>query len=416
MPDTLTEASSIPGAVALQSTGRGMRRLVDAALLEGLGLVMRDARRGHLHLTLPSGRSAVIGRGSGAKASLALTSYALVWKAMRRGLVGFGDAYVSGDIETENLNEMFRFLLENQQAITARLPRLMRSAPRDVAYHAARRNTRSGSRHNIAAHYDLGNDFYRHWLDAGMSYSSGIYARPDLPLEEAQAAKHSRIIEMLDLRPEYKVLEIGCGWGALAEAIAKHAATIDAITISKEQLEATRERLAHFIADGSASVRFEDYRDTIGSFDRIVSIEMIEAVGEDNWPTYFSTIQERLKPGGAAVIQAITIRDDLYDDYRRNPDFIQRYIFPGGMLPTASLIRKHAERAGLELVEVERFGASYALTVAEWRRRFAEAWPNIAALGFDERFRRMWIYYLTYCEAGFRHGTIDVGLYRLAKP
>lgn len=415
MSDTMSTATPGAGTRALLSTGRGLYRLVDAALLKGLGVALSGAARGQLKLTLPSGRSAVIGRGEGAQASLVLADYSLIWKAMRRGLVGFGDAYVSGDFETDDLKDVFRFFLDNQAATAAKLPRVMRSAANDVAYHVERRNTRSGSRRNIAAHYDLGNAFYRHWLDAGMSYSSGIYASPLSTLEEAQAAKHAHIIEALELQPEHRVLEIGCGWGALAEAIAGRVAHIDAITISEQQFETTRERLAVQVSTGSASVRFEDYRDTGGSFDRIVSVEMIEAVGADNWSTYFRTLNDRLVPGGAAVVQAITIREDLYDDYRRNPDFIQRYIFPGGMLPTVCIMRDHASAAGLELVELERFGASYARTLAEWRRRFLEAWPRIEALGFDERFRRMWSYYLTYCEAGFEHGTIDVGIYRLRK-
>ena len=209
------------------------------------------------------------------------------------------------------------------------------------------------------------------------------------------------------------MLEIGCGWGALAEEIAARDAHVTAITISQQQHRAATARLASSKHADRADIVFQDYRDTSGSFDRIVSIEMIE--GEDDWPTYFGTIHERLKPGGLAVIQAITIREDLFEDYRRRPDFIQRYIFPGGMLPTIPLMRAEAQRVGLEFCELERFGASYALTVAEWRRRFVEAWPRIEALGFDERFRRMWDYYLTYCEVGFQCGPIDVGLYRMRK-
>jgi cyclopropane-fatty-acyl-phospholipid synthase len=416
MPETMTAPTAVSGRLTLQSPGRGLRRLVDAALLAALAPALRDAARGRLHLTLPSGRSAVIGGDGGVRASLVLTDYGLLWQAARRGLVGFGDAYVSRNVESDDLNAVFRFFLENQPAIVARLPRLMRSAPRDVSYHASRRNTRTGSKRNIAAHYDLGNEFYRQWLDADMSYSSALYTAADQTLEEAQSAKHARIIDALDLSPQHKVLEIGCGWGALARAIAGHVAHVDAITISGEQLEAARDRLEPLISAGRASVRFEDYRDTTGSYDRIVSVEMIEAVGEDNWPTYFQTISDRLTPGGSAIVQGITIRDDLYDEYRSNPDFIQRYIFPGGMLPTVPLMRQHAGEAGLELVEIERFGASYALTLAEWRSRFIASWPRIEALGFDDRFRRMWLYYLTYCQAGFQHGTIDVGLYRLAKP
>ena len=405
-----------PDTDTQQNRGRGIRRVIDAALLKVLAATLQSAGRGRLHLTLPSGRSAVLGHSGGNEADLALDTYGIVWKSIRRGLLGFADAYLAEDFDTDRLHNLFSFYLDNEAAISAAMPSVLRGARHDQVFHASRRNTRVGSRRNIAAHYDLGNAFYRLWLDPGMSYSSGIYARPDMSLEAAQDLKCARILQALRLEPTHDVLEIGCGWGALAQAIVAKGARVTAITISAQQHEAASERLAAAPFADRATVRFQDYRDTSGSFDRIASIEMIEAVGEDNWPTYFQTIHDRLKPGGLAVIQAITIREDLYEDYRRKPDFIQRYIFPGGMLPSVSMMRDHAEAAGLGFSELERFGGSYALTVAEWRRRFTEAWPRIHALGFDERFRRMWIYYLTYCEIGFQRGTIDVGLYRLCKP
>ncbi|MFO1173172.1 MAG: cyclopropane-fatty-acyl-phospholipid synthase family protein [Hyphomicrobiaceae bacterium] len=407
--------AAVASPYIIQSRGRGIRRLADACLLKALSLVLKRARSGRLHLRLPSGLSAIIGAGEGVEARLAIKRYSATLKLINRGLLGFADAFINEDVETDDLRAVFQYFLDNETAITSRLPQLMRSAGRDVAYHASRHNTRSGSQRNIAAHYDLGNAFYELWLDAGMSYSSGIYRQPGATLEEAQAAKHARIIEALGLEAGQAVLEIGCGWGALAEEIAAQGAHVTAITISEQQLEASRRRLAPIIDAGRADVRFEDYRDTRGSFDRIASIEMIEAVGEENWPTYFRTIHERLKPGGCAVVQAITIREDLYEPYRRNPDFIQRYIFPGGMLPSIPRMRAHAEQSGLVFSEIERFGDSYAQTIAEWRRRFIAAWPRIEALGFDERFRRTWLYYLDYCEVGFRNRTIDVGLYRFER-
>jgi cyclopropane-fatty-acyl-phospholipid synthase len=198
--------------------------------------------------------------------------------------------------------------------------------------------------------------------------------------------------------------------------MARAGARVTAITISNEQLAAARDRIGHAGLEDEVEVRFEDYRLTSGTFDRIVSVEMIEAVGEENWPLFFKTVNERLAPGGVAVIQAITIREDAFAQYRENPDFIQRYIFPGGMLPTVALMRQRAGEQGLGFETVERFGLSYALTLADWRRRFEAAWPQIARLGFDERYRRMWLYYLIYCEVGFERGLIDVGLYRLRKP
>ncbi len=235
-------------------------------------------------------------------------------------------------------------------------------------------------------------------------------------LEQAQQEKLARVIGALELQRGQRLLEIGCGWGALAETAARAGAKVEAITISRQQLSAATARIAEAGLAQDVDIRFEDYRDTAGTFDRVVSIEMIEAVGEDNWPRYFATISQRLVPGGVAVVQAITIRERAFETYRRNPDFIQRYIFPGGMLPTLELMRQRAEEAGLELEIVERFGSSYARTLGEWRSRFEMAWPRIAALGFDERFRRMWLYYLIYCKVGFERGMIDVGLYRLRKP
>ena len=413
MSDNLSaafQASSGP------SRGRALKRIADAGIAGVLSGVLRDASVGQLHVTLPSGRTIVVGNAGTSETSLVVANYAPFWKVASRGLLGVADAYISGDIETSDLHALFRFFLDNEQAVTARLPLIMRGSAKDAKYHSARANTREGSQRNIAEHYDLGNEFYRLWLDSGMSYSSGIYRRPDVTLENAQAEKHARIVEALELQPHHDVLEIGCGWGALLEELAARAARTTAITISEQQFSATRDRLAMSPNAERASVRFQDYRDVTGSFDRIASIEMIEAVGEDNWPSYFGTIANRLKPGGIAVLQAITLDPRYFDDYRVKPDFIQRYIFPGGMLPTVDLMREHAGRAGLELHEVETFGSSYALTLAEWRRRFDEAWPRVEALGFDERFRRMWSYYLTYCEVGFQAGTIDVGLYRLSKP
>jgi cyclopropane-fatty-acyl-phospholipid synthase len=414
MSDQLS--AGFPDACASQDRGRGLKRLADAALLKMLVAALASTSSGRLRLTLPSGRSALLGRGGGIEANLALNNYGVVWRSMRRGLIGFAESYLAEDFDTDSLHDLFSFYLDNEAAISAALPGLLRGARHDLEFHSSRRNTRVGSRRNIAAHYDLGNEFYRLWLDPSMSYSSGIYTRPDMSLEAAQDLKCLRILEALDIDPAHDVLEIGCGWGALAEAMVARGARVTAITISEQQHKAASKRLAGVPLADRAAVLFQDYRDTTGRFDRIVSIEMIEAVGEDNWPTYFRTIHDRLKPGGQAVIQAITIHEDLFEDYRNKPDFIQRYIFPGGMLPSVPMMRENAEATGLDFSEIERFGGSYALTVAEWRKRFLEAWPRIQALGFDERFRRMWDYYLTYCEVGFQRGTIDVGLYRLQKP
>lgn len=393
-----------------------VRHLVDGAVIRLLGLTLRQTSAGRLQLTLPSGRKAVVGPiESNIAAQLVLKNYRVLSKTLRRGQIGFADSYMAGDIDTDNLVELFNYYMDNEQALAAAAPGLVRSGWSDRIFHRKRANTRMGSRRNIAAHYDLGNPFYRLWLDPGLTYSSGMYVSPAATLEAAQKEKCNRILAALDLRADHDVLEIGCGWGGFVEAAAERAATVTGITISEQQFDEASARIARAGLAGRAHIRLEDYRDTVGSFDRIASIEMVEAVGEENWPTYFGRIADRLRPHGKAVLQAITIREDVFDAYRRNPDFIQRYIFPGGMLPTGQAMRRHAEAASLAFETLETFGASYALTLAEWRRRFSAAWPRIAALGFDERFRRMWDYYLSYCQVGFERGTIDVGLYRLAK-
>jgi cyclopropane-fatty-acyl-phospholipid synthase len=393
------------------------RDTAPTGLLRAFDWILKRYGIGGLHLTLPSGASSVVGQPScPLEAHVALKSYGALWKLASRGALGFAESYMDGDFDTDDLRKIFEVYLANEPAITRSFPSLNDTRARDRHYHLRRRNTLTGSRRNIAAHYDLGNAFYRLWLDADMSYSSAIYLHPEMTLEEAQAHKQREIVAALELQGGDRLLEIGCGWGALAERMARAGARVTATTISNEQLAAARERIGDAGLEDEVEVRFEDYRLTSGTFDRIVSVEMIEAVGEENWPLFFKTVNERLAPGGVAVIQAITIREDAFAQYRENPDFIQRYIFPGGMLPTVALMRQRAGEQGLGFETVERFGLSYALTLADWRRRFEAAWPQIAKLGFDERFRRMWLYYLIYCEVGFERGLIDVGLYRLRKP
>jgi cyclopropane-fatty-acyl-phospholipid synthase len=260
----------------------------------------------------------------------------------------------------------------------------------------------------------MGNAFYAQWLDPDMIYSSALYATGSESLEEAQAAKIDRIAELLAPAPGATVLEIGCGWGALALALARtHGAHVTGLTLSTEQLAHARQRVDEEGLAPRVDLRLQDYRDVEGCYDRIVSIEMLEAVGERYWPVYFGTLRERLAPGGVAVVQVITIADAHFDRYRSSPDFIQRFIFPGGMLPSVGALNAEAARAGLALERAESFGASYAATLAEWRHRFLAAWPAIEPLGYDAAFKRLWEYYLCYCEAGFRSGRVDVGLFTL---
>ena len=282
--------------------------------------------------------------------------------------------------------------------------------------HLRRSNSVKGSRRNIAYHYDLGNDFYSLWLDKTMTYSSALEVKDGEDLAISQIRKFDKALAMSMAKSGQHILEIGCGWGAFAERAAEAGCHVDGLTLSQEQLAYSKERAERKGFANRAKFHLRDYRHETGTYDAIVSIEMIEAVGEENWPIYFASLRDRLKPGGHVALQAITIHEDDYDRYSRSADFIQTYIFPGGMLPTKELMRHHAEQAGLELVEQTTFGADYAKTLARWREDFLAAWPQILDLGYDERFRRMWLYYLAYCEAGFANGSIDVGLYSFKKP
>ncbi len=388
-------------------------------LLVGLGRRWRNASlRGSLTIVLPSGRTRRIGDPStGQSAAIRLNNFGLLAKGLRRGPVGFAEAYIAGDVECDDLTAFFRFVVQNRRVLMSTNPGLFRRAAADAAYHLARRNTREGAKQNISEHYDLGNEFYAEWLDPTMTYSSAYFTDEDQSLEDAQIAKYRRVADLAGVAEGSKVLEIGCGWGGFAEfAAGKRGASVTAITLSRRQLDFASDRIERAGLDQNAEFRFQDYRDTTGQFDQICSIEMIEAVGEEHWPDYFRTVHDRLRPGGAAAIQAITIDELDFEDYRRNVDFIQRYIFPGGMLLTKKIIEQQARAAGLVPEASDNFRLSYARTLQLWQDRFMHRWPAIARMGFDEAFRRKWIYYLSYCAAGFIEGSIDVGIYRLRRP
>jgi cyclopropane-fatty-acyl-phospholipid synthase len=371
------------------------------------GALQSRLRGGRMRAVLPSGRAVVLGVGDGGvQATLVVER----WRALRRlavgGDIGFAEAYIDGDLTTPDLVAVLRLAARNRDALSG----VVRASPilrwLERLRHFLRRNSRSGSRRNIVAHYDLGNDFYRLWLDAKMQYSSALWADDTPDLDSAQDRKLARIVELLDLAGRESVLEIGCGWGGLAAQLHGEATSkVVALTLSPGQLKWAR------ALEKPVDFRLQDYRDIRERFDRIVSIEMLEAVGKAWLPRYFDTLASALNRGGRAVLQAITIDEALEADYQRNPDFIQKYIFPGGFLPTKSALAALIERAGLRVLQRESFGLSYARTLAEWRRRFHTNWADIAALGFDDRFRRLWDYYLCYCEAGFAEGTIDVSHY-----
>ncbi|MEO3473684.1 cyclopropane-fatty-acyl-phospholipid synthase family protein [Roseomonas sp. CAU 1739] len=406
----MSQALRIP-RIALALPIAGLARMRAAPLRR----VMAGLTRGSLEVTTPDGVR-VVHRASlpGPEASVVLHR----WRTLRRlafgGDIALAEAYGDGDWSSPDLAAVIELGAVNGPELERRIAGTALSRIGNRLAHLRRANTRSGSARNIIAHYDLGNDFFAGWLDAGMSYSSGIYRSADTTLAEAQTAKQDRAIALLDLHGGESVLEIGIGWGGLAERIlAAHGGRLTGVTLSPAQLAWAQERMGRAGLAARADLRLQDYRDVRGTFDRIVSIEMLEAVGEAYWPTYFRTLRERLAPGGVAVLQVITIAEDRYATYRRSADFIQRHIFPGGMLPTPRIVRDMAAAAGFRLDHEETFGASYARTLGDWHRRFLHALPEVARCGLDERFQRLWRYYLAYCEGGFRAGAIDVGFYRL---
>lgn len=333
------------------------------------------------------------------------------------GGIGFAEGYLEGEWTTPDLRSLLALAAENNPHLgeSLRGQRTMRLL-QNIG-HALRRNSRRGSRRNIEHHYDLGNAFYETWLDRSMTYSSAIFEGHDKPLEEAQIAKYRSLAELSRIKPDHNVLEVGSGWGGFAEYAAKEIGChITGITISREQFDyASQRAFEEGIAD-KVTFELRDYRDVEGRFDRVASIEMFEAVGEEYWPAFFGKIRETLKPGGFAGLQVITIAEHAFEGYRRGTDFIQRYIFPGGVLPSKTALAREIEGAGLSWRETFAFGQDYAKTLARWHARFEEAWPQIAELGFDDRFRRMWSYYLAYCEAGFRSGNTDVIQMTVARP
>lgn len=367
---------------------------------------------GRLTIVLPGGQTRdYAGPQDGPRALVHLRRWRGLWRTLAGGDTGFAEAYMAGEVDSPDLAALTELFACNEAALAEGLSASRFRRVLDRLRHLARANTRRGSRRNIAYHYDLGNAFYRLWLDPTMTYSAAWFEADGQALSAAQLAKYHRLARLADLRPGHQVLEIGCGWGGFARIAAEdYGCSVTALTLSEEQH-------AHVARLGVPRVwpLLVDYRDATGQYDRIVSIEMLEAVGEENWPIYFRRLGELLKPGGVAALQVITIADARFASYRRGADFIQKYIFPGGMLPSPSALRRAIASAGLKLAAEDFFADGYARTLALWRREFERAWPEIAALGFDERFRRMWRYYLCYCEAGFRSGAIDVGHFRIEK-
>jgi cyclopropane-fatty-acyl-phospholipid synthase len=365
---------------------------------------------GALTIELADGtRHRFVGGRVGPEGHLRLKRERAIRRFVTGGSLGFGEAYLDGDWDSADLPRLLELLAQNEGAYADHLGGWAGWRALARLHHLLRPNTRRGSRRNILAHYDLGNRFYELWLDRSMTYSAARFTRPGMTLEEGQQAKYALIAEQLEIRPGHHVLEIGCGWGGFAEFVAREVgARVTALTISDAQRSFAAERIQSTGLADRVEIRLQDYRDLAGRFDRIASIEMLEAVGERYWPIYFARLRDCLWPDGRACLQVITIADRHFETYRKGADFIQRHVFPGGMLPSPGALDREIAQAGLAEVGRVCFGLDYARTLAEWSRRFRAARAEVARLGFDDRFRRLWDYYLAYCEAGFRVGFTDV--------
>lgn len=365
---------------------------------------------GELTIIPPDGPSRTFkGMADGPSAVLRLNTLRAIRRLVTGGSLGFGEAYLDGDWDSSDLSKLLELLVLNDRVYESHFDghRLSRWIAR--LRHTFRPNSRRGSRRNILAHYDLGNQFYQCWLDPTMTYSSARFTRSDISLEDAQKQKYISLAEKLSLQPDHHLLEVGCGWGGFAEFAAREvSAKVTAITISDEQHAFASERIQAAGLNEKVEIRLQDYRDVAGRFDRIASIEMFEAVGESYWPTYFDKLATVVQPGGVIGLQIITIADRYYEAYRNGADFIQRHVFPGGMLPSPKALQRQFERVGLEKLSETTFGLDYARTLATWNQRFQTAWPDLQTMGFDQRFRRLWEYYLAYCQAGFKAGWTDV--------
>jgi cyclopropane-fatty-acyl-phospholipid synthase len=365
---------------------------------------------GSVRITLPDGRAFKVETGKpGPQAEIRIRNWRFARRVMFAGDVGLGDSYGDGDWDSPDVTEVVKLFAINED-LTANF--LARSPVARLAFqlrHFLNRNTKSGSQRNISAHYDLGNAFYSEWLDRSMTYSAAIFEAGDNDLSSAQARKYRTLADSMGVRPDEHVLEIGCGWGGFAEFLAKErGARVTALTISREQFDFATRRMQEAGLNERVEIRFQDYRDERGIYDRIGSIEMFEAVGESYWGTYFSTLRDRLKSGGTAGLQIITVADRFFEDYRRNIDFIRRFIFPGGMLPSPGKLAELSQSHDLIESSNRSIRHDYAETLRQWRASFDAAWPRLQPMGFDERFRRLWRYYLSYCEGGFDAGSIDV--------
>lgn len=424
----------IPNQVA---SARAIARLAAPYAAKAALLALLRLKGGALAVTLPGGGVLVFGDKGPGCADLRIKDYGFAARVLKNGDIGFAEGWIAGEWESEDLTALLTLLADNVEQMARMFEGAIFAKALNWIRHRQRQNSKDGARRNILAHYDLGNAFYAAWLDATMTYSAALYGPPHEPLagppdeapgealgevrgkglEDAQRAKYRAIAEQLELKRGEHVLEIGCGWGGFAEFAAREfGVRVTGVTISDAQYRYARDRIEAAGLSGEVDIRRQDYRDIEGQFDKIASIEMFEAVGEAYWPAYFSKIAEVLKPGGRVCLQIITIKSSLFEKYRKRADFIQRYVFPGGMLASVERLREETSSAGLVWRNLDAFGAHYARTLEEWAKRFSNRWQDIREMGFDERFKRLWLFYFGYCAAGFRSGRTDVVQLALSKP
>ena len=380
--------------------------------------LLRQLRVGTLDMQFPDGSQTRFGPGDEPRAAMRLNNWDVCGAALKSGDIGFAESWIAGSWSSPDLVALLKLFIANRDAVEKVIYGTWWGSLLYRVKHLLNRNSRQGSKKNIHAHYDLGNAFYREWLDETMNYSSALF-EGDLgqPMAQAQGAKVRRALRECGVQPGQRLLEIGCGWGALAETAAvEFGARVTGVTLSTEQLAYAQARQREAGVDAQVDLRLQDYRDIQDEpFDAIASIEMFEAVGREYWDSFFATLRHKLKPGGRACIQTITIRDDLFERYVSGTDFIQQYIFPGGLLPSASMFKAEARKAGLEVVNELAFGPDYAETLRRWRTDFLARDGQLHQLGFDARFMRIWEFYLAYCEAAFDTGNTNVVQFTLRK-
>ena len=367
-------------------------------------------QKGSLLVTFPDNKKKLFkGVSAGHNAEIRFNNYKVFSKLFFKGSIGFGESYMDGDFETNNLSKLLLFAYDNEDYFLKN-----KKAKNFLRYyikfkHYLNENTKSKSKKNISFHYDLGNDFYELWLDQSMTYSSAIFCGKNKNLYDAQINKYKQIAYPLNLNENSNLLEIGCGWGGFSTYVAKEfGSKVKAITISKEQYNFTAKRIFEEGLNEKISIEMRDYRDIQEKYSSIASIEMFEAVGKKYWEIFLETLKKSMTKNGSASLQIITINEEKKEYYQHNPDFIQQYIFPGGILPSKKQLININKRIGLNLVEIKNYKNSYAKTLNEWNNKFQESWPKISSLGFNLRFKKMWEYYLSYCEVGFIAGTTDV--------